>query len=74
MNKHMKKMIAPIVITVLLVLYFIFYFAIVTVLPIGIWKFFLGIIPIILAVIMIYVCVQRIKEIKDGEEDDLSKY
>ena len=23
---------------------------------------------------MIYVCIQRIREIKGGEEDDLSKY
>jgi hypothetical protein len=27
-----------------------------------------------LSVVMIYVCVQRIKEIKGGEEDDLSQY
>lgn len=74
MNEHGKKMIAPIIITILIVLYYAFYFTIVITLPVGIWKIFLGIIPIILAVIMIYVCVQRIKEIKEGEEDDLSKY
>ena len=74
MNEHRKKMIAPIIITILFVLYYAFYFTIVIALPVGIWKIFLGIIPIILAVIMIYVCVQRIKEIKEGEEDDLSKY
>ena len=74
MNKHSKKMIAPIIITILFVLYYAFYFTIVITLPVGIWKLFLGIIPVILAVLMIYVCVQRIKEIKEGEEDDLSKY
>ena len=74
MNEHRKKMIAPIIITILFVLYYAFYFTIVIALPIGIWKLFLGIIPVVLAVIMIYVCVQRIKEIKEGEEDDLSKY
>ena len=74
MNEHRKKMIAPIIITILFVLYYAFYFTIVIALPIGIWKLFLGIIPVVLAVIMIYVCVQRIKEIKEGEEDDLNKY
>ena len=74
MNEHRKKMIAPIIITILIVLYYVFYFTIVIALPVGIWKFFLGIIPVVLAAIMIYVCVQRIKEIREGEEDDLSKY
>ena len=74
MNERKKKMIAPIIITILFVLYYAFYFTIVIALPVGIWKLFLGIIPVVLAVIMIYVCVQIIKEIKEGEEDDLSKY
>ena len=74
MNEHRKKMIAPIIITILFVLYYAFYFTIIIALPVGIWKLFLGIIPVVLAVIMIYVCIQRIKEIKEGEEDDLSEY
>ena len=74
MNEHGKKMIAPIIFTILIVLYYIFYFAILIALPIGIWKYFFGIIPVVLAVVMICVCIQRIKEIKEGEEDDLSKY
>ena len=74
MNEHRKKMIAPIIITILFVIYYAFYFTIVIALPVGIWKLFLGIIPVVMAVTMIYVCVQRIKEIKEGEEDDLSKY
>ena len=74
MNKQRKKMIAPIIITILFVSYYAFYFTIVIALPVGVWKLFLGIIPVVLAVIMIYVCIQRIKEIKEGEEDDLSKY
>ena len=74
MNEHRNKMIAPIIITILIVLYYAFFLTVVIALPIGIWKLFLGIIPVVLAVIMIYVCVQRIKEIKEGEEDDLSKY
>ena len=74
MSEHRKKMTAPIIITILCVLYYAFYFTIIIALPGGIWKLFLGIIPIVMAVIMIYVCIQRIKEIKGGEEDDLSKY
>lgn len=74
MSEHRKKMTAPIIITILCVLYYAFYFTIIIALPVGIWKLFLGIIPVVMAVIMIYVCIQRIKEIKGGEEDDLSKY
>ena len=34
----------------------------------------LGIIPLLFSVVMIKVCIDRIKEIKKGEEDDLSQY
>lgn len=74
MNEHGKKMIAPVIITILIVLYYIFYFAVLLTLPIGILRYFFGIVPIVLAVVMICVCMQRIKEIKEGEEDDLGKY
>ncbi|MBQ8246838.1 MAG: hypothetical protein IJZ42_06870 [Lachnospiraceae bacterium] len=40
----------------------------------GIWKYVLGIVPLLFGSVMIKVCVERIKEIKEGEEDDLSKY
>ena len=33
-----------------------------------------GVIPALLAATMIGVCIERIKEIKGGEEDDLSQY
>ena len=68
MDEHGKKMIAPIVITVIVVLYYLLYF-----LPL-ILKILFGIIPLLLGGVMIYVCVERIREIKGGEEDDLSKY
>lgn len=74
MNNHEKKMIAPIVITILVVLYYITYFAFIISLVGGIFKILLGIIPIVISGVMIYVCVERIKEIKGGEEDDLSQY
>lgn len=74
MNNHEKKMIAPIVITILVVLYYITYFAFIISLLGGIFRILLGIIPIVISGVMIYVCVERIKEIEGGEEDDLSQY
>ena len=73
-NGKRKGYIAPIVITVILLLYFAVYFGIlVTVLP-KIWKYILLIIPVALAGVSIYVCIERIKEIRGGEEDDLGQY
>ena len=75
MDEHGKKMIAPIVITILMVAYYIFYFGVLlSVIPLMAAKLLLGIIPVLLTGVMIYVCVQRIHEIRKGEEDDLSQY
>ncbi len=74
MNSHKKKMIAPIVVTVIMILYYVVYFGfLITLLP-GIWKYALGIIPLALSVLIVKVCIERINEIKKGEEDDISKY
>ena len=73
-DNHGKKMIAPIVITVLVVLYYLFYFGFLMAFVPLVLKILFGIIPLLLAGLMIYVCVQRILEIKEGEEDDLGKY
>lgn len=73
---HKKKMIAPIVITVVFVLYFIGFtilFAFEDDIPFFI-KLLGCVIPLLLAGACIYVFVERIKEIRSGEEDDLSKY
>ena len=69
-----KKMIAPIIVTVIMVLYYVVYFGFLITLLDVIWKYALGIIPLIFSGIMVKVCIERIKEIKVGEEDDLSKY
>ena len=75
MKDHQKKMIAPIIITAVFVLYFTLYFAlIIFIVPSIVLKAMLGVIPALLGAAMIWVCVQRIKEIKGGEEDDLGKY
>lgn len=74
MKLHKKKMIAPIIITLLYVAYYVVYFGLLITLFDGIWKYVLGIIPLLLAVVMVKVCIERINEIKKGEEDDISKY
>ena len=74
MNPHRKKMIAPIVVSVIMILYYVVYFGfLITLLP-GIWKYVLGIIPLAFSVLMFKVCIERINEIRKGEEDDISKY
>ncbi len=74
LNSHKKKMLAPIIVTIIMVLYYIVYFGFLISLLDGIWKYALGIIPLAFSGIMIYVCIQRINEIKKGEEDDISQY
>ena len=74
MNHHKKKMTAPIVVTVLMVLYYVAYFGFLISMLDGGWKYALGIIPLVFSGIMIAVCRERIHEIKKGEEDDLSQY
>ena len=74
MNSHKKKMIAPIIISAIMILYYVVYFCFLISLLDGVWKYALGMIPLVLSGIMIYVCVERINEIRKGEEDDISKY
>ena len=74
MKEHKKKLIAPIVVSIIMVLYYVVYFGILIALLYGVWKWLLGIIPLALSAVMLKVCIERIKEIKKGEEDDLSKY
>jgi len=74
MNPHRNKMTAPIVVTVIMVLYYVIYFGFLITLLDGIWKYALGIIPIIFSAVTVKVCIERINEIKKGEEDDISKY
>ncbi len=74
MNSHRKKMIAPIVVSVIMILYYVVYFGfLITLLP-GIWKYALGILPLAFSVLIVKVCIERINEIRKGEEDDISKY
>ena len=69
-----KEFVAPIIVTVLMILYYIAYFGLIVSVLDGVLKLVFGIIPLIFAIIMIAVCIERIKEIKGGKNDDISKY
>lgn len=74
--EHGKKMIAPIVISSIIVLYYVGIIVLFICIP-GIpliAKMLMVLIPLLLSAVMIGVLVSRIKEIQGGEEDDLSKY
>lgn len=75
MTKQEKKMIAPVIITILFVLYFFGYAAMVVWLRPPWYVLVLGILILVcLAGVLIAMLIERIKEIRSGEEDDLSKY
>ena len=75
-SEHHKKMIAPVVISILLGAYYIAIGVIclcISIIPIAV-KLFLAVIPAALTGVLVFVLVERIKEIRSGEEDDLSQY
>lgn len=74
MRSHQKKMIAPIVISAIMVAYYAVYFGVLISVMSGITRILFGIIPLLLSAVTIGVCIERIVEIKKGEEDDLSQY
>ena len=75
MTPHGKKMIAPIIITFVFLMYLLFYGALVMTAalehPLVI---LLGIPLVLLGAGMVYVLITRIREIRSGEEDDLDNY
>lgn len=70
-----KKLIVPVLITILLCFFFLFYVAVIFFTNCSLEAKLIGsIIPFSLACVSIYVLIERIQEIRSGEEDDLSKY
>jgi len=71
-----KKLIAPIIVTVITIAFLLFYFGLIFVLiPLSVGlRLLIGLIPLCLTGVSIYVLVERIKEVRSGEEDDLSNY
>jgi len=76
MKKHGKKMVAPIIIIAIVALYYIFFGIMINIfdgIPLPV-KILGTIIPLAFIGVGIFVLYERIKEIRSGEEDDLSKY
>lgn len=75
MNKQLKKVIAPVIITVLLIICFIGYLTIWASAPLSLLVRIIGIIVFVILIgVSLFVLFERIKEIRSGEEDDLGKY
>lgn len=76
MKKHGKKMVAPIVIAALILLYYAAMSCVILRLPgMNLWlRAALVGVPLIPSCVTLYVMIQRIGEIKKGEEDDLDQY
>ena len=74
-NGKRRKLIVPVIITGLVLVYLLVYaFLLVSLLQPLVLKILLGAVPVLLGAVMIGVCIQRIREIQGGEEDDLSDY
>ena len=75
MGTRWKKLIAPVITTGLLVAYFAFFLVESASIPLQGWGRFVAIaIPVGLMGVSVYVLIERIKEIRSGEEDDIGKY
>ena len=75
MSPHGKKMIAPVVITIVFILYLLIYLVMLVreavMEPLVI---LMGIPLVLLGIGSVYTLFSRIKEIRSGEEDDLDNY
>ena len=71
-----KKMIAPIVVAVLLIAYFVVYGLALYTMPDApiVFKILGVVLPLVFGGYAIWAAKERIDEIKGGEEDDLSQY
>ena len=74
MPSHKRKIIAPIVVAVVLLLYYAVYFGFLASLLSGFWKYAFCVFPLLFGGAIVKVCIERIQEIKKGEEDDLGQY
>ena len=70
-----RKMIAPIVISLLIAAYYIVFMIIWSMIALPWWAKLMGIfVPLAFMGALVAVLVERIKEIRSGDEDDLSQY
>ena len=74
-DNHKKKMIAPIIVTVIFLLYLVVYLIAIMFASEFNPVFFLLAVPLIaLGIAMVCTLKSRIQEIRSGEEDDLGNY
>ena len=74
-DNHKKKIIAPVIITALFLLYLVVYLvAVILTMKFSPGMLLLSIPLIALGIGMVYTLHSRIDEIRSGEEDDLSDY
>jgi len=74
-KNHTKKTIAPVIVSLILAVYYLSIGFALLKLPIPVFiKVIVLIVSVLLTGVVIMVLVQRLKEIKGGEEDDLGKY
>ena len=74
-REHRKKMLAPVVITAIFILYLIGYGIVLAVATEWSPAMLLIAVPLVaLGIGMVYTLKSRIKEIRSGEEDDLGNY
>ena len=75
MSSQGKKMLAPVIITIVFLLYLLIYGALLAQVVLAEPLVLILAIPLILLGIgMVYVLFARIREIRSGEEDDLDNY
>lgn len=75
MQLKRKKMVAPVVIAAVLILWFAGYLLLCLLLQFPVWIKVVGcIVPLLLMGVVAFVLKERIEEIRSGEEDDLSQY
>ena len=75
-NQHRSRLAAPVLITALLLLYYAGFFILLAVMPaLSLWsRLLLGVAPLALMGVSVFVLVERIREVRSGEEDDLDRY
>ena len=74
--KRTKKYIAPVIIVLLLCAYYLAFAIIIGRLPeLSVWVRLAAIVlPLAVCGVLLYVLIERVREIRDGEEDDLENY
>ena len=75
MGKHLNKLIAPLIVVLCIVTYYTIIGTILikTNIP-NVFKIMGLLVPAVITIILAIAFVERIKEIRSGEEDDLGKY